>query len=42
MEPIAIVGVVFLALTIGWVGLVLAATWYQITEERRRLEERRR
>jgi hypothetical protein len=42
MEPIALVAAIFLALMIAWVGLILVATWFQVTDERRRLDERRR
>ena len=41
MELAAVIGLVFLALMIGFVGLVLVATWVQVGEERRRLDESR-
>ena len=41
MELAAVIGLVFLGLMIGFVGLVLVATWFQVDDELRRLDESR-
>jgi hypothetical protein len=41
MDPAALALWAFLALLIGFLALVLGATWYQVREERRRLNGER-
>jgi predicted PurR-regulated permease PerM len=42
MSPVALALWGFLALLIGFVALVLAATWFQVREEQRRQAAERR
>jgi hypothetical protein len=42
LSLIALVTLVFLALIIGWIGLVFAATWRQVEREQAALPRPRR